>query len=180
MKRNTFVCIGLISIFLAYCGHQSDKKGITSGDNVIEQQSDGTFSLKLETAACYNDVTNPASNTAEWKISIPKPGRYKVWLSSATRDTLALNYENSVKVSLLDNQLEVIPECDKVIQDSKDVTYPYFRADSEVGSFYIQEPGVYNIQVISEKVLSREMRQQTAYMSDATKFVSLLLVPLTR
>jgi hypothetical protein len=151
-----------------------------SGENIILQGEDGTISLKLDKAACYSDITDPASNTAEWEVSISKPGRYKVWLSSATRDTLALKYANSVKIRFLDNQLEVNPICDKVIPNSSDISYPYYRADSYMGSFYIQDPGVYNMQVISEKVLSKEMREQTASLTDTTRLMSVILIPLTR
>ncbi len=180
MKSNIFVCIGLFSFFLFGCSNHSDRKGVMSGENIIVQEEDGTISLELDNAACYSDVTDPSSNTAEWEMSITKPGRYKVWLSSATRDTLALKYANSVKIQLLDNQIEVIPICDKVIQNSRDISFPYYRADSYMGSFYIQEPGVYNIQVISEKVLSKEMRAQTASLTDTTRLLSVVLVPMTR
>ena len=180
MKRNIFVLIGLVSFLLWGCSSQSNKTGVVSGDNIILQQDDGTVSLKIDKAACYSDTEDPSSNTAEWSMSISKPGRYKVWLSSATRDTLALNYANSVKVHLLDNELEVNPVIDKVVQNSGDISYPYYRADSYVGSIYIQDSGVYNIQVISEKVLSKELRERTASLPEQTKLLSVILVPLTR
>ncbi len=179
MKRNVFILACVFSVFLWSCGN-SDRRGDMGGKNVIVQGADGTISLKLDNAACYSDITDPASNTAEWEMSIQKPGRYKVWLSSATRDTLSLNYPSSVKIRLLDNQLEVNPLCDKVVQNSIDISYPYFRADSYMGSFYIQEPGVYNLQVISEKVLSKELREKTASLSDTTRLLSVILEPLTR
>jgi hypothetical protein len=47
---------------------------------------------------------------------------------------------NSVKISLLDNQLDVDPACDKIVRNSNEVSYPYYRADSYMGSFYISEP----------------------------------------
>jgi hypothetical protein len=151
-----------------------------SGDKTILQEADGTISLKLENAVCYSDADDPSSNTAEWTMSISKPGRYNLWLSSATRDTLVLNYANTVKVSFMDKQLEVDPVCDKVVQNSEGISYPFFRADSFMGSFFIQETGEYNIQVISEKVLPVEMREKTASLSDTTRFMSLFLVPNTR
>lgn len=180
MKQNLLVLASLITFLLWNCGHKSDNKGIISGDNIILQQADGTVSLKLDNAACYSDIQDPSSNTAEWEMSISKTGRYKIWLSSATRDTLSLGYKNAVKIHLLENQLEVNPVCDKIVRNSKDISYPYYQADSYVGSVYIQEPGIYSIQVISEKVLSKELREQTASLSAPTKLMSVILEPLTR
>ena len=98
-------------------------------------------------------MVNPSSNTAEWNVVVSKSGRFNVWLSSATKDTTDLKYKNSVMLSILDNRFEALPECDKIIQNSIDVSYPYFRADSFMGSLYIQDTGVYNVQVISEKIV---------------------------
>jgi len=180
MKRKILACLGLASVILWSCSNQSERKGVSDAENIILQQEDGTILLKLEKAACYSDVVDPSSNTAEWNMVISKPGHYKVWLSSATKDTLDLNYTNTVKVSLLDNQLEVSPECDKIVQNSDEVSYPYYRADSYMGSFYISEPGEYSIQVISEKVLSKQARNQTASLSDNTRLMSVILTPMTR
>jgi hypothetical protein len=180
MRRSIFAFIGLGSILLWSCGHLGDTKNLKDAENRITQQEDGTISLKLEKAACYSDVVNPSSNTAEWNVVISKPGRFKVWLSSATKDTTDLSYANSVKISLMDNQLEVNPVCDKIVQNSSDVPYPYFRADSYMGSFYISEPGEYNIQVISEKVTSKNARSQSSSPADNTKLMSVILTPMTR
>jgi hypothetical protein len=180
MKTNLLLSIVCFSLCLLSCNNQTDKKGLTSGNNTILQEADGSISLKLEKAACYSDANDPSSNTAEWTMSISKPGRYNLWLSSATRDTLVLNYQNTVKVSFLDRQLEVDPVCDKVVQNSEGISFPFFRADSFMGSFFIQEPGDYNIQVISEKIMPVEMLEKTASLSDTTRFMSLFLVPNTR
>jgi hypothetical protein len=58
-----------------------------------------------------------------------------------------------VKVNILDDHLEVNPAVDKIVHNSGDVPFSYVRAYSYVGSFYIPEPGEYNIQVIREKVI---------------------------
>ena len=180
MIRKIFAGLVLLMIALWSCNSKSESKKIGGGDDLIIQQEDGILLLKLEKAACYSNVSDPSSNTAEWNVVISQPGRYKVWLSSATKDTLDLDYNNSVRISLLDNQLEVNPECDKIVQNSGDVTYPFYRADSYMGSFYISEPGEYSIQVISEKVISKEVRNQTAYLSDDTRLMSVILTPMTR
>ena len=169
----------LISILLSCQNNVNNRDSKDSGSG-ISRQNDGSFLLKLEDAVCYSDRVNPSGNTAEWKFVIPGPGRYKVWLSSATKDTINLNYANSVKISLLDNHLEKNPECDKIIRNSSDVAYPYFRTDSYMGSFYFPEPGEYNIQVISEKVVTRNIGSQNNTQADNTKLMSLILVPMTR
>jgi len=160
------------------CGKKSVSRNASV--NAILQDADGTLALNMENATCYSDMINPSSNTAEWNILVSKPGRFKVWLSSATKDTTDLSYVNSVKITLLDKQLEVNPECDKIVLDSEDVSFPYFRADSYMGSFYISEPGEYSIQLISEKVLSKEAMNNRSDALDETKLMSVILSPITR
>lgn len=181
MKIGTLLYLGLASVLLLSCNNSNGKKSnMSSKNDVVLQQEDGTITLKLEKAACYSDINDPSSNTAEWNVVISTPGRYSVWLSSATKDTLDLNYTNTVKVNFLDNQLEVDPACDRIVKNSEDVPYPYYRADSYMGSFYVMEPGEYNIQVISEKIVSKELRNETAYLSDNTRLVALSLAPVKR
>jgi hypothetical protein len=146
----------------------------------IQQQADGTISLNMDKASCYNDVQNPSSNTAEWDFVVSKAGRYSVWLSSATVDTMHLQYASSVKISLLDERLDVKPVGDKIVLDANDVKYPYYRADSYMGSFYIQEPGEYSIQVISEKVMPQKDVASAPATSNHTKLMSVILTPMTR
>ena len=151
-----------------------------SADNKILQQKDGTISLKVDKAECYQDKTNPASNTAEWSVMVSKSGRYDVWLSSATKDTTDLKYKNSVRLNILDNRLEAHPACDKVFQNSRDVSYPYFRADSFMGSLYLQDTGVYYIQLISEKILPQNNQSNEASVAENSKLLSVFLTPITR
>ena len=179
-KRILAVFIGLVTILAWSCSHNGNKKDLQDAENRIVQQEDGSILLSLNKAACYSDKVNPSSNTAEWGIVISKPGRFKVWLSSATKDTTFLNYANSVRIYLLDNQLEVKPACDKIVQNSSEVPYPYFRADSYMGSFYISEPGEYNIQVISEKVIAKNTGLQNTSLADNTRLMSVILTPGTR
>jgi len=75
--------------------------------------------------------------------------------------------------------LEVIPGCDKIVRNSIDVHYPYFRVDSYMGSIYIAEPGEYNIQLISEKVIMEKSESKNAALTDDTKLISVILTPLT-
>jgi hypothetical protein len=172
------VCLVLIPVWS--CGRTENSKESKEAQNRILQQTDGTVSLVLDKAACYNDVINPSNNTADWNVVISKPGRFKVWLSSATKDTSDLNYANSVRLSLLDDQLEVTPACDKVVRNSDDVHYPYFRADSYMGSVYVSEPGEYNIQLISEKVTVTKVETANTSLAGDTRLMSVILTPMTR
>jgi hypothetical protein len=183
MCRKLFVLliIGGVS-FLLSCNNsglqnEADEKQV---QNMIKQQDDGTISLKLEKAECYHDLVNPSSNTAEWSVEVSKSGRFNVWLSSATRDTTNLKYENAVMLSILDNRLEARPACDKIIHNSSEVTYPYFRADSFMGSLYIQDTGVFNIQVISEKILPKDYRKNNGSDSEESKLLAVFLTPILR
>lgn len=181
MKRKIFVYIlGLALISAISCTSKESKRESMDTRNKILQESDGTVSLILDKAARYSDEVNPSNNTADWDIVISKPGRYNVWLSSATKDTSYLNYTNSVKISFLDNHLEANPACDKVIKNSTDVHYPYYRTDSFIGSVYVSEQGEYNIQLISEKVSAEKSGSSGAESANDTKLMSVILTPMTR
>jgi len=149
-------------------------------ENKILQQSDGTISLKVEKADCYRDMVNPSSNTAEWNVVVSKSGRFNVWLSSATKDTTDLKYSNSVKLNILENRFEVRPGCDKIIRNSGDVTYPYFRADSFVGSLYIQDTGLFNVQIISEKIVPGDIKKGESSTAENSKLLSVFFTPVIR
>jgi hypothetical protein len=181
MRGKTLIFISglFLTVFMA-CGHQGSTKNIKEADNRILQQEDGTLSLKLDKAECYSDAVNPSNNTADWNIVISKPCRFKVWLSSATKDTSTLSYSGSVKVNILDDHLEVDPAVDKIIQNSADVPSSYFRADSYVGSFYVPEPGEYNVQVICDKVIAKNSGTQNNSKLDDTKLMSVILTPALR
>lgn len=160
-------------------GRNGEKFVLSAGQKVLPQE-DGTFSLSLEKAAFYKNEIDPSSNTAEWNIVVSKPGRYNVWLSSATKDTMNLSYTNSVKIDLADERLEAKPIGDKIVLDANEVKYPYYRADSFMGTIYIQEAGEYNLQVISEKVTNKGAKAEVALSEDNTKLMSVILTPLTR
>jgi hypothetical protein len=83
-------------------------------------------------------------------------------------------------LSILDNRIEARPACDKIVHNSSDVTYPYFRADSFLGSLYIQDTGLYNIQIISEKIVPKDIKKGESSGSDNSKLLSVFLTPITR
>lgn len=183
MRRIYFVWMILIGIVSFYsCNNvvkHADDKNLSS-ENKILQQKDGTISLKVDKADCYHDIVNPSANTAEWSVFVSKSGRFNVWLSSATKDTTKLQYRHPVMLSILDNRLEARPACDKIIQNSTDVTYPYFRADSFMGSLYIQDTGLYNIQVISENIVPNSFKSKESAVAEDAKLLSVFLTPVIR
>jgi hypothetical protein len=181
MRRNIFVMMILLtSIYSCHNASKPDKNITDSSENKVLQQSDGCIKLKVDKAECYSDVQNPSSNTAEWNVLVSKSGRFDVWLSSSTKDTTDLKYKNNVSLSILDNRLEARPACDNIILNSSDVTYPYFRADSFIGSIFIQDTGIYNIQLISEKILPKDAISSESSVNDNSKLLSVSLTPVTR
>jgi hypothetical protein len=182
--RNTIliwmIIIGITCLYSCNNTVNNNMDGRLLSKNKILQQEDGTISLKLDKAEFYSDKVNPSSNTAEWNVVVSKSGRFNVWLSSATKDTNDLQYKNSVMLSILDNRLEARPGCDKIIHNSNDVSFPYFRADSFMGSLYIQDTGLYNIQVISEKIFPRDNMNVESSASESTKLLSVFFTPATR
>jgi hypothetical protein len=146
--------------------------------NKVEQQADGSIQLYVQKADCYSDKVNPSSNTAEWNVFVSKSGRFNVWLSSATIDTTNLEYKNKVMLSVHDNRLEAQPAIDKVIINSSDVNYPYFRADSFMGSLYIQDTGLYAVQIISDKIIPEN--NITSSGNEKTRLLSVFLTPEVR
>lgn len=183
MRSKIFPWILIAIVALGYSCINSSKESVSGNirnRNIVKQKSDGTISLKLENAVCYSDMVNPSSNTAEWSVVVSKSGRYNVWLTSATKDTTTLNYKNSVLVSVQDNRVEATPLCDKIIHNSSDVSYPYFRADSFMGSMYIQDTGQFNVQVISEKILPKDYKRDKTKVNNPTELISVSFTPVYR
>lgn len=163
------------------CGNSGNKTSENQRDaKKIMQDSDGTISLKLDKADCYNDAGDPSVNTAEWNVVVSRSGRYDVWLSSATKDTTDLKYKHPVMVSIQDNRLEGNPVSSRIIHNSTDVSYPYFRADSFMGSMYIQDTGLFNIQVICDKIVPKDVQKGNASNEDISKLISVSFTPATR
>jgi hypothetical protein len=180
MKRNVLELMLLIGVTLfVSCNSEvsSDQKSNMVAENKILQQKDGSISLKIDKAECYHDMVNPSINTAEWNMVVSKSGRYDVWLSSSTMDTTNLRYKNSVLLSIRDNRLEMLPIVNRVVQNSSDVSRPYFQADSFMGSLYIQDTGLYSVQVISDRILPKDLRPGESSPEDQTKILSVSLTP---
>jgi hypothetical protein len=169
-------------MIMASCGNSGTNGGAMSGraDKVIKQHEDGTISLALANADCYSDMSNPSCNTAEWNVFVLKSGRYNVWLTSATRDTNDLRYKNSVMISVQENSLVGRPSCDKIIYNSSDVNTPWFRAESFMGAMYIQDTGVFHVQVNSEQILPKGLKSGELSGAELSKLISVSFTPVTR
>ncbi|MBP8958870.1 MAG: hypothetical protein KBG40_00390 [Bacteroidales bacterium] len=182
MKREAVIVVMFVLLISGSCAKsRSDKSSAGSESDKIVQKEDGTISLSLEKAVLYQNRKDPSLNTAEWNFVISKPGRYNVWLSSLTRDTMNLGYMNTVKIDLNnDERLEAKPVGNKIIKNVQNFDNSYFRADSYMGSFYIQTPGEHSIQVISEKIISSENILDYSSATQGTMIVSVFLEPKTR
>jgi hypothetical protein len=154
--------------------------GSSNNTKKIKQQDDGTISLEIEKADRYIDMDDRSDNTAEWNVVVNKSGRYNVWISSATLDTTDLNYQNYVMVNVQDKMIHAHPNCDKIIKNSNDVSYPYFRADSFIGTLYLQDTGEFYIQVTSEMILPENYYAGEYSASDIAKLISVSFTPVTR
>lgn len=183
MKIKFFSLIVIASATLIYSCGNSKNTNVNNNKlsvNTIVQQEDGTISLKIEKADCYSAKGDPSLNTAEWNVKVSKSGRYNVWLSSATKDTTSLNYNSNVFVSVHDTRISCHPVCDKIVRNSSDVLYPYFRADSFMGSMYIQDTGEYYIQVMSEKITPESVHSASIPEEELSKLISVFFTPVTR
>lgn len=183
MRRINVVLILVIGIYFFYSCNNSDKPiadGYSLGLNKVLQEADGSIALHVKKAECYSDKVNPSSNTAEWNVVVSKSGRFNVWLTSATIDTINLEYRNTVLLSVQDSRLEAQPAIDKVVRNSSDVNYPYFRADSFMGSLYIQDTGLYAVQIISDKILPDDSGNDNTTAAEKTKLLSVFLTPVFR
>jgi hypothetical protein len=181
MRRTVLVLMTITGMFLlSYCGNAGKRIISENRKENIKQLADGSLSLKINNADCYSDADNPSGNTAEWSVVLSKSGKYNVWLTSATKDTTDLRYRNSVLVSIANNSLEANPGCDKIIKNSSDVSYPYYRADSYLGSLYIPDTGVVYVQVVSEKILPKNYKPEEMSEENISKLISISLTPATR
>lgn len=160
--------------FLYSCGNSSAGPERV---NAVIQHNDGTISLNLEEADRYSDVVNPSFNTAEWEVKVKRAGRYNVWISSATLDTNDLRYKDKVRINVQDEEIAAQPACDKIILDCEEVTFPWFRADSFVGSMYIQDTGLFHVQVVSEQIMPVDRAAGDSSEVELSKLISVYFTP---
>ena len=90
-----------------------------------------------------------------------------------------LQYKYPVVVNFNDRQrIQAKPVGNEIVLDSKEAGDNYYRADSRLGSVYIDKPGNYYIQVVSEKVMP-ESATGKSISDEHTRLKSLILKPMT-
>ena len=176
MKSVLAMVIGIALLFS--CNNAQTNNNENLSINKVTQQEDGSIMLSVKKAECYRDEDDPSTNTAEWHIEVSKSGRFEIWLSSAIIDTTDLGYENKVLLNINNNVLETKPVANKIVKNAFEVAPPYFRADSFMGVMYIQDTGQYLVQVISDKILPEDIREDV--VNERTRLLSVTLTPTTR
>ena len=173
MRFSLLVVIGLVALWS--CNSVDGNKESEAEDTIV-QAEDGSIFLSLKDAYVLQDVSNPKRNTAEWRFTVINKGRYEVWLTSHTKDTMNLEYEKPVIVHFGDKRLEAQPVGNEIVLDDAEVDKPYYRADSRIGSILIEDSGSYNLQFISEKVLKNVPGKKK---SASTIIDKIFLIPQT-
>jgi len=166
----------LIVAALAFSCKNSSVRSVAANDSKATAAG-SSVSLKIEDAALVEDENDPDSNTAEWNFKVDHAGRYEVWLSSITLDTLNMGFDTVVTITAGDSRLEKMPLGDKIIADAPNAEGYRFKAESEMGSVFFNAPGDYTIQVISEKVKSPADKDLSAG-KEKTLIRSLILKPV--
>ena len=151
MLRTGFITAAFILIVATGCRENNGSTETIA--NEIVQEKSGEIHLNLKDAYLLHDEKNPSDTTDEWHFHLLTKGRYEVWLSSLTCDTMNLTYEEPVIIHIGDKRLQGQPVGNEIVLNDKSVEEPYFRADSRLGSILIENEGHYNLQVVSEKVL---------------------------
>jgi hypothetical protein len=148
-----------------------------SGKNDRSAGHEGGVTLFIADADLIEVDSNPRYNTAEWNFTVKNPGRYDVWLSSLTCDTSHLRFNDIVTITAGDTRLEKRPIGDEIVTD-KSVKEPWFRADSHMGSIFFSEPGEYQVQVISDRVMPHHSDASGVSIDKHTLINSVILKPM--
>ncbi len=176
MKGMSFLLLLLAGIIAGCSSSANEKTGLDALDqDRIVQHENGTLLLSIDDADCYSDENNPVANTAEWNAFIKKTGRYDIWLASATRDTISLNYRNSVHLNFKDINIDANPRCDDILTGVSDLPESYYMANSYIGTVYIQDTGAIDVQFISEQILP-----ESSHNYADSRFVYLCFKPEAR
>lgn len=171
-------CLLLLIIIAGGCvNKQADDLNKQKVPGITEQE-DGSIVLDLEKAYLLQDSLHPDMNTAEWAFRVESTGRYELWLSSFTRDTMNLHYEVPVIINFEQKRIRANPIGNEIILDTPGTGKDYYRADSRLGSLYIDSPGDYRIQIVSAKVRPCEDFSNRSGLRH-TELRSLILKPMT-
>jgi len=163
---------------LAGCKGSGGTSNDKTGKNDKSAAREGGVTLMIADADLIQVDSNPQYNTAEWSFTVKNPGSYDVWLSSLTCDTSHLNFNDIVTITAGDARIEKKPVGDEIVTTDKSVKQPWYRADSHMGSIFFREPGEYQIQVISDKVLPHPSDTSQLSIDKHTLINSLILKPL--
>ena len=182
--KNSIKIVGLFAL-AALVGITSCRQegahagGEAHGKNDRYAVQDGGVELLIAEADLIQVDDNPQYNTAEWLFTVNKPGRYDVWLSSLTCDTLQLHFADNVIITAGDSRLAKRPVGDQIVTDDANVKKPWYRADSHMGSVFFGKPGEYQIQVISDRVEPHSTDFSEISVEKHTLINSLILKPMT-
>ncbi|MFZ0472735.1 MAG: hypothetical protein WAL94_08975 [Bacteroidales bacterium] len=155
-------------------GKSINNKSVKNDKTVARE---GGVTLLITDADLIEVDSNPRCNTAEWNFTVQDAGRYDVWLSSLTCDTSHLRFTDLVTITAGDERIEKKPVGDEIVND-KSVSQPWYRADSHMGSIFFKEPGVYQVQVISDRVMTHSTDLSKLSIDKHTLINSLILKPM--
>jgi hypothetical protein len=181
MRRTIYYLFGflLIIIISTACGNGRNEVSDEKHLSYITSQEDGSIILDLENAYLLQDSLRPDMNTAEWFFKIKKKGRYELWLSSYTRDTMNLRYDGPVYINFRDKKIKAESIIgNEIVLDTPNIGNMYYRADSKLGSVYVEQAGEYNIQISGSQVRPCEI-SSLSNSSRHTELRSLILKPMT-
>lgn len=168
----------VVMVALTACNDNGKSINNKSGKNDKSVIREGGVTLLITDADLIEVDSNPRYNTAEWNFTVKDAGRYDVWLSSLTCDTAHLRFNDLVTITAGDERIEKKPIGDEIVTDDKSVTEPWYRADSHMGSIFFKEPGVYQVQVISDRVMTHSSDLSKVNIDKHTLINSLILKPM--
>jgi len=177
MVRKLGMVVLVFAFSLASCSDNTGNGGSKQSKNSKDSGRGKSVTLLLQDADLMQIDSNPQYNTAEWNFMIEEPGRYDVWLSSLTCDTTHLKFAGKVTITAGNSRLEKRPVGDEIITNDKNVKSPWFRADSHMGSVFFSEPGEYQVQVISDRVVPHSSDPDKVNIKEHTLINSLILKP---
>jgi len=168
----------VVVVALTACNDNGKSLNSKSGKNDKTLVREGGVTLLITDADLIEVDSNPRYNTAEWNFTVKDAGRYDVWLSSLTCDTAHLRFDDLVTITAGDERIEKKPMGDEIVTDDKSVKKPWYRADSHMGSIFFKEPGVYQVQVISDRVMTHSSDLSKVNIDKHTLINSLILKPM--
>lgn len=177
--KKTGISVLVVLLALSSCnrGSMSDNARQKERNDRVAGH-DGGVTLLIKDADLIQVDSNPQYNTAEWQVTVKEPGRYDVWLSSLTCDTLHMEYAQKVTITAGDSRIEKRPVGDEIVTSDRSVRKPWYRADSHMGSIFFSEPGEYQVQVISDKVVPHSSDPASWTLDKHTLINSVILKPM--